>query len=122
VANLKYYMQPKFKQRCIQVHQYLYDKPNVKSNAIILSILRMVYAEIALGKIVNWMIMRRSSKFKFIVSSMPNIPREQKFIDGGLGRMMDHVIVRNEQVEWSCTSSDDDQTGCELEVRREKEA
>jgi hypothetical protein len=36
--------------------------------------------------------------------------------------MMDHVIVRNEQVEWSCTSSDDDQTGCELEVRREKEA
>jgi hypothetical protein len=24
-------------------------------------------------------------------------------------------------MDWSCTSSDDDQTGCELEIRREKE-
>jgi hypothetical protein len=85
--------------------------PNVKSNAIILSILRMVYAEIALGKIVNWMIMRRSSKFKFIVSSMPNIPREQKFIDGGLGRMMDHAFITHEEVEWLATLIDDDRMG-----------
>jgi hypothetical protein len=35
--------------------------------------------------------------------------------------MMDHAVVSNEQVNWSCTSSDDDQTGCEPEIRREKE-
>jgi hypothetical protein len=35
--------------------------------------------------------------------------------------MMDHAVVSNEQVNWSCTSSDDDQTWCELEIRREKE-
>ena len=55
MANLKYYMWPKFKQRCIQVHRYVYDKPNVKNNAIILSILRMVYAKTVLSKTVNWM-------------------------------------------------------------------
>jgi hypothetical protein len=35
--------------------------------------------------------------------------------------MMDHVAVSNEHVEWSCTSSDDDQTRYEPEVRHEKE-
>jgi hypothetical protein len=43
VANLKYCTWPEFKEQCIQVHQFLYDQPNVKSNSIILSILRMVY-------------------------------------------------------------------------------
>jgi hypothetical protein len=45
----------------------------------------------------------------------------RKSLDGGLGRMMDHAVVSNEEVNWSCTSSDDDQTGCESEIRREKE-
>jgi hypothetical protein len=45
----------------------------------------------------------------------------RKYLDGGLGRMMDHTVVSNEQVNWSCTLSDDDQTGCEPEIRREKE-
>jgi hypothetical protein len=35
--------------------------------------------------------------------------------------MMDHAVVSNEQVDWSCTSSDDDQIGCEPEIRREIE-
>jgi hypothetical protein len=35
--------------------------------------------------------------------------------------MMDHVVVSNEQVNWLCTSSDDNQTGCEPEIRHEKE-
>ena len=34
---------------------------------------------------------------------------------------MDHAIVSNEQVNWSGTSSDDDQTRYESEIRREKE-
>jgi hypothetical protein len=43
-----------------------------------------------------------------------------KYLDGGLGRMMDHAVVSNEQVNWSCTSSDDDLTGCEPEIRLEE--
>jgi hypothetical protein len=92
----------------------------VKSNSIILSILRMVYAEVALLKKVDWMTMRSSSTTKMIIPIFLDIPRVQKYLDGGLGRMMDHAIVSNEEVNWSCTSSDDDQTGREPEIRREK--
>jgi hypothetical protein len=121
VANLKYCMWPNFKERCIQVYQFLYNQPNVKSNAIILSNLRMVYAEIALQKKVNWMIMRAPFTSKIIISTTPNIPRERKSIYRGLGRMMDHVVVSTEQVEWSCSPSNDDQTGCVSKARHEKE-
>ena len=96
VANLKYYTWPKFKERCIQIHQFLYGQSNVKSNCIILSILRMVYVELALLKKVNWMTMRSSSTTKMIIPMLPNIPRMWKYLDGGLGRMMDHVVVNNE--------------------------
>ena len=36
-------------------------------------------------------------------------------------RIMLHAVISNEQVNWSCTSSDDDQTGCKPEIRHEKE-
>jgi hypothetical protein len=93
----------------------------VKSNSIILSILRMVYAEVALLKKVDWMTMRSSSTTKMIIPTSPDIPRVRKYLDGELGRMMDHAVVSTEQVNWSCTSSDDDQTGYEPEIRHEKE-
>jgi hypothetical protein len=96
VANLKYCMWPEFMERCIQVHQFLFDQPNVKSNSIILSILRMVYAEVALLKKVNWMTMRSSSTTKIIIPTSPDIPRVWKYLDGGLGRMMNHAVVSNE--------------------------
>jgi hypothetical protein len=96
VTNLKYYTWPEFKEQCIQVHQFLYDQPNVKSNSIILSIQRMVYAEVAFLKMVNWMIMRLSSTTKIIIPKSLNIPRVQKYLDGGLGRMMDHAVISNE--------------------------
>jgi hypothetical protein len=121
VTNLKYYTWPEFKERCIQVHQFLYEQPNMKSNSIILSILRMVYAEVALLKKVNWMTMRSSSITKMIIPMSPDIPRVWKYLDGRLGRMMDHAVISNEQVNWSCTSSNDDLTGCEPEIKREKE-
>jgi hypothetical protein len=104
VANLKYCTWPKFRERCIQIHQFLYDQPNVKNNSIILSILRMVYVVVALQKKVNWMTMRASSTTKIIIPTLPDIPQVRKFLDGGLGREMDHAVVRNEQVDWSCTS------------------
>jgi hypothetical protein len=88
----------------------LYAKPNVKSKAIILSIFGMVYAEIALEKKVNWMTMRISSTTKIIISSTPDIPCERIFMDKGLKKMMDHEVIPSENVEWSSTSSDDDQT------------
>jgi hypothetical protein len=94
----------------------------VKSNSVILSILRMVYAEIALEKKVDWMTMRASSISKIIVPSTQDIPGERKFESGRLGRMMDHAVISAEEVEWSCTSSDDDQTGYTPEVRHEKES
>jgi hypothetical protein len=89
VANLKYCTWPELKERCIQVHQFLYDQPNVKNNSIILSILRIIYAEVALQKKVNWMTMRASSTTKIIISTSPDISQVRKFLDGGLGRMMD---------------------------------
>jgi hypothetical protein len=116
VANLKYYTWPEFKEPCIQVHQFLYDQPNVKSNSVILSILRMVYAEIALEKKVDWMTMRALCISKIIVPTTQDILGERKFEGGGLGRMMDHAVISAEEVEWLCTSSDDDQTGCAPEV------
>jgi hypothetical protein len=118
---LKYCTWLEFKERCIQVYQFLYEQPNVKSNSIILSILRMVYAEVTLLKKVDWMTMRSSSTTKMMIPMSPDIPQVQKYLDGGLGRMMDHAAVSNEQVNWSYTLSDDDQTGCEPEIRREKE-
>jgi hypothetical protein len=36
--------------------------------------------------------------------------------------MMDYAIISTEQVQWSSTSSGDDQTGCVPEIRREKES
>jgi hypothetical protein len=93
----------------------------MKSNGIILSILRTLYAKITLGKKVNWMTMRVSSTSKIIIPTLPDIPRERKFINKELERMMDHVVITTEVVEWSATSSDDDQTRCLLEGRREKE-
>jgi hypothetical protein len=82
----------------------------------------MVYAEIALEKKVDWMTMRASSISKIIVPSTQDIPRKRKFEGGGLRRMMDHAVISDEEVEWSCTSSDDDQIGCAPEVRCEKES
>jgi hypothetical protein len=67
------------------------------------------------------MTMRVSSTTKIIISMSPDIPRVPKFLDGRLGKMMDHAVVSNEQVDRSCTSSDDDQIGCEPEIRLEKE-
>jgi hypothetical protein len=43
--------------------------------------------------------MRASFKSKIIVSTTRDIPRERKFISGGLGRMMDHVVISAEQVQ-----------------------
>jgi hypothetical protein len=82
----------------------------------------MVYAKIALEKKVDWMTIRASSMSKIIVPTTQDIPGEQKFEGGRLGRMMDHAVISAEEVEWSCTSSDDDQTGYAPKVRREIES
>jgi hypothetical protein len=68
------------------------------------------------------MIMRASSISKIIVPTTQDILGGWKFIGGKLERMMNHAIISTMQVEWSCSSSDDDQTGCVLEVQREKES
>jgi hypothetical protein len=62
------------------------------------------------------MTIRSSSMSKIIVPTIRDILVEWKFIGGGLERMMDHAVISAEQVEWSYTSSDDDQTGCAPKV------
>ena len=64
----------------------------------------MVYAEVALLKKVNWMTMRSSSTTKMIIPTSPDIPQVRKYLEGGLGRMMDPAIVSDEEVNWSETS------------------
>ena len=83
VVNMKYCMWLKFTKQCIQVHQFLHEKPNVKNNEIFLSILKMVYALITLKKKVTWMTMRVSSTSRIIISTTPNIPRKQKHLKMG---------------------------------------
>ena len=58
--------------------------------------MRMVYAEVALLKKVNWMTMRSSSSTKMIIPMSPDIPQVRKYLDGRLERMMDHAVVSNE--------------------------
>jgi hypothetical protein len=65
----------------------------VKKDAIILSILRMMSAEIALAKKVNWMTIRLLSTSKIIISNTPKVPCERKFIDAGQGKMINHAIL-----------------------------
>lgn len=47
----------------------------------------MVYAQTTLEKMVNWMTMTVLFKSKIIITL--DVLYEQRFIDGGLGRMMD---------------------------------
>jgi hypothetical protein len=53
-ANLKYCLDPEFKQRCIEVYQVLYNHAIVHKNEASLTICRIVWAELKLGKVVDW--------------------------------------------------------------------
>jgi hypothetical protein len=53
-ANLKYCRDEKFKQRCIEVYQVLYNHGTMHRNEASLTICRMVWAKLKLEKVVDW--------------------------------------------------------------------
>jgi hypothetical protein len=52
-ANLKYYLDAEFKERCIKIYQVLYNQEFVHRNEASLTICQMVWAELKLGKMVD---------------------------------------------------------------------
>ena len=52
-ANLKFYKNPNFLERCIQVYQYLYCKEKVVRNEVNYKICRMVWVEVGLLRRVD---------------------------------------------------------------------
>ncbi len=117
VANMKFCTNAELLERCIQVCQHLYNEPIIPRNEATISILRMVYAEVELGRVVDWSTMRTSAITKWAVPDCPSIPWTRKFPDGGLGKTIVTKAPQEEDIQWSDTSSDDDNTGCPTEVR-----
>lgn len=121
MANLKYCTHDVMVERCIQVCQHLYGEPNVPRNEVSISILRMVYAEVELGRTVDWRTMRHSTLSRTSLPETASIPNVRKFANGGLRRITAITTKDDDEIEWSATSSDDEYTGCPSEVRREIE-
>lgn len=82
-ANLKYCTNPEFTQRCIEVYQVLFNEAHVKRNEVPLFICRMVWAELKLGKTVDWTTIKSTPRVH--IPRAPSIPRGVlKFPQGGL--------------------------------------
>ena len=118
MANLKYCTHEGIIERCIQVSQHLYGEPNIPRNEVTISILRMVYAEVELGRTVDYRTMRHSVLSKIILPDSSSIPWTRKFPEGGLKKVTAPTVMDDDDIQWSATSSDDDKTGCPSEVRR----
>jgi hypothetical protein len=90
-ANLKYCLNAKFKQRCIEVYQILYNQEFVHRNEASLTICRMVWVELKLGKMVDWRTLKAAPGIHIPIER--DIPRGVlKFPGGGLS-------IRRTQVE-----------------------
>jgi hypothetical protein len=118
-ANLHYCTNEVFKERCIQVSQFIYDEAKVNRNEVNFSILRMVYAEVVLGVPVDWRTMEIQTNSKMTPLNALTVPYARKFPGEGLGKKATEVEIPNNKLEWSRTSSDDSDTGCDPHVRKE---
>jgi len=99
-ANLTYCLNGAFIERCIEVYQWLYNTPKVHRNEAPLFMCRMVYAEVILGKAVDWRTIKNAPKLT--VPEVQEIPRGKKFPEGGLGRVQTkfhNVVVVHETDE-----------------------
>lgn len=101
--------------------QFIYDEAKVRRNEVNLSILRMVYAEVVLGVPVDWRTMEIQTKSKMTPLMSMTAPCARKFLGEGLGKKATDVEINNDKLEWSETSSDDSDTGCDPHVRKEIE-
>jgi hypothetical protein len=109
---------PIFMERCIEMCQHIYKKPFLERNKCPLSILRMVYAEVELGKRVDWMTVNIQTKSKMKAPMTPFFGPGRKFPNGGLSKKMPSKSIPNDMVAHSATSNDDEKTGCTRAERR----
>jgi hypothetical protein len=80
-ANLKYCLNPKFTPRCIEVYQVLYDQDIVHRNEASLTICRMVWVELKLGKLVDWTTLKAAPGIH--IPTEQDIPRGVLNFPGG---------------------------------------
>jgi hypothetical protein len=118
-ANLHHCEWPVFKERCIEMCQHIYEKPFLERNECPLSILRMVYAEVVLGKRVDWMTIKIQTNSNMKAPLSPFFGKGRKFPNGGLTRKVPPKNpTPNDMVVHSSESSDDEKNGCTPAVRR----
>ena len=82
-ANLKFYENPNFFERCIQVYQYLFHKEKVVRNEVNYKLYRMVWTEVGLQRRISWR--SYGAETGVTLPSGENIPRTHTYPNGGLG-------------------------------------
>jgi hypothetical protein len=90
-ANLMYCLNVEFKQRCIEVYQVLYNHEFVYKNEASLTICRMVWAKLKLGKMVDWRTLKAALDI--------HIPTERDIPQGVLKFPGGGLSIRRTQVE-----------------------
>jgi hypothetical protein len=117
-ANLHHCEWPIFKERCIEMCQHIYEKPFLERNECPFSILRMVHAEVVLGKRVDWMTIKIQTNSNMKAPLSPFFGKRRKFPNGGLTKKMPPKnSTPNNMVVHSPESSDDEKNGCTPAVR-----
>jgi hypothetical protein len=111
-ANLHYCEWPIFKERSIEMCQHIYEKPFLERNECPLSILRMVYAEVVLGKRVDWMTINIQTKSNMKAPLTPFFGLGRKFPHRRLSKKMPSKSISNDMVVHSTTSCDNEKIGC----------
>jgi hypothetical protein len=91
-------------------------------NKVLLSIHRMVYAEVELGKVVDWKTIKIQPKSLMIAPTEQFISPGKKFTHGGLRKKMPKQEVDNTRVVWSDPLSNDEHTSCGPLERHQIEA
>lgn len=103
------------------MYQFIYDTGKVHRNEVNFSILRMVYAEVVLEVPVDWRTMEIQTNSHMKALANMTVPFVRKFPGEGLGKKAMEVEIPNNEIEWSETSSDDSDIGCDPRVRKEIE-
>ena len=106
----------------MEMCHYIYNILNVECNKVPLSIARMVYAKVELGKEVDWRTNKIQPKSLIIASAEQFILLGRKFPHSGLGKKMPKVEIDNTSVVWSNISRNDEHMSCDPLERHQIEA
>jgi hypothetical protein len=102
-ANLYHCKWFVFKEQCIEMCQHVYETFVLEHNECPRSILRMVYAEVVLGKQVDWTTINIQSKSNMKAPLHLYVGSRRKFPYRGLGKKISSNEVPNLLVVWSAT-------------------